>query len=62
MIVSTVTSWITVEKTPTVTACSAPAAWPSLLGRFFACSSSFLVILYLSSYSRSVLFERMSLM
>ena len=60
--VSTVTSWRMVEKTPTVTACSAPAAWPSLLGSVLAWSSSFFVILYLSSYSRSVLFERMSVM
>ena len=60
--VRTVTSWMTVEKTPTVTACSAPAASPSRLGRLEAWSSSFFVMSYLLSYSRSVSFERMSSM
>ena len=60
--VSTVTSCSTVENTPTVTACSAPAASPSRLGRLEAWSSSFAVMSYLSSYSRSVSFSRMSSM
>ena len=47
--VRTVTSWRTVEKTPTVTDCSAPAASPSRLGRLEACSSSFCVMSYLLS-------------
>ena len=62
MIVSTVTSWMSVENTPTVTACSAPAASPSRLGRLEAWSSSFFVMSYLSSYSRSVSLERTSSM
>ena len=49
MIVSTVTSCMIVEKTPTVTACSAPAASPRRLGRLDAWSSSFAVMSYLSS-------------
>ena len=60
--VRTVTSWSTVEKTPTVTACRAPAASPSRLGRLEACSSSFFVTSYLLSYSRSVSLVRMSSM
>ena len=60
--VRTVTSWMSVEKTPTVTACRAPAASPSRLGRAEACSSSFFVMSYLLSYSRSVSFVRMSSM
>ena len=60
--VRTVTSCKTVEKTPTVTACSAPAASPSRLGRLEAWSSSLCVMSYLSSYSRSVSLERMSSM
>ena len=60
--VRTVTSCRTVENTPTVTACSAPAASPSRLGRLEAWSSSFFVMSYLLSYSRSVSFVRMSSM
>ena len=37
------------EKTLTVTSRSVPAASPSLLGKFSACSVSFLVMWYLSS-------------
>ena len=60
--VSTVMSCRAVENTPTVTARRAPAASPRRLGRLEAWSSSFLVMSYLSSYSRSVLFLRMSSM
>ncbi len=58
--VSTVMSCTAAENTPTVTACSAPAASPRREGSEEACSLSLALMSYLLSYSRNVSLARRS--
>ena len=61
VIVSTVTSFTSAPKTPTVIVLQRARRRTQLDGSFAACSLSFLEMWYLSSYLRNVLFLRRSL-